>query len=403
LLAANYRYVAFPLETSGGGLFTVLPAGGNGKIGTSAPQFKGHSGSVLDVAFNPFNDNIIASAAEDATLRVWQIECNDGVVKPQDKQLAIMKGHARKVTRLVWNPAVNGCIATFGAENSVKIWDVAKAQCVQTFKPGKDAQLDINWNANGNLLIFPMKDKKIHCYDPRANAETFAVQGHAGLRGARAIYYDKLNLIASTGFSATSQRQIMVRDARNPEKPLASIDVDNNNGILAPFIDQDLGVLSVFSRGDTIIRYYDLQSEENPLVTLTPFQCKEAVRAFAMAPKYCVDTSICEIGRFYFVSQAKVLHKCQLVVPRKNAEIFQDDLYPETALPKAGAEFEAWMGGAEPQVEKFSLENGYTPVDGPEFSVNAAPEETLESVKAENAMLKKRIAELEEELRKYKE
>lgn len=399
LLAANYRYVAFPLETAGGGLFTVLPNNGSGKIGTTAPQFAGHAGGVLDVAFNPFNDNVIASGAEDATLRIWKIEGEDGKVKANNEAVAIMKGHARRVTRLVWNPAVNNCIATFGAENAIKVWDVSKATCASTFKPGKDAILDIAWNQAGNLLVYPMKDKKLHVLDARSNTEVFAVQSHAGLRGSRAVFYDKLNLIATTGFSSTSQRQIMVRDYRNPEKALVTHEVDSNNGILAPFIDEDLGVLTCFSRGDAMVRFFELQSEEKPLVELNSFATKEAIRAFAKAPKYCVDTNTCEIDRFYVITQTKILQKTQLIVPRKNADIFQDDLYPETNMPIAGAEFDAWKGGAEPEFKKFSLENGYTPVDGPAFSVEAVQEETVESLKAENEKLKARIAELEEQLR----
>jgi coronin-1B/1C/6 len=399
LLAANYRYVAFPLETTGGGLFTVLPVSGNGKIGTTAPQFAGHSGGVLDVGFNPFNDNIIASGAEDATLRIWEINCEDGKVLPQNEQLAVMKGHARRVTRITWNPVVNSCIATFGAENSIKIWDVTKAHCASTFKPGKDAILDISWNQNGNLLVYPMKDRKLHVLDARANTETFAVPSHPGLRGSRAVFYDRLNMIATTGFSSTSQRQVTVRDYRNPENPLRTIDVDSNNGILAPFIDDDLGVLTVFSRGDALVRFYELQSEEKPLVELSSFPTKEAIRAFAQAPKYCVDTNTCEIDRFYVVTQTKVLQRAQLVVPRKNAEIFQEDIYPETMQPIPGVEFDAWKEGAEPEIQKFSLENGYTPADGPAFTVSAVEEETVESLKAENEKLKARIAELEEQLR----
>ncbi|EAX89278.1 coronin, putative [Trichomonas vaginalis G3] len=402
LLAANYRYVAYPVETSGGGLFAVLPANGYGKVGTTNSVFRGHTGGVLDVDFNPFNDNIIASAAEDATLRVWQIKFNGTDVEEQNESLAVMKGHSRRVQRLTWNPAVNNCIATFGAEKSVKVWDVSKASCVYTFKAGKYDLLDLNWNQNGNLLVYPMKDKKLHVLDIRANAETFAVNSHPGLRGGRAVFYDKLNMVATTGFSSSSGRQIAVRDIRNPENPLAQIDIDSNNGILAPFIDEDTGILACFSRGDTLIRFYELQSAENPLVTCNAFACKEAVRAFARAPKYCVDTNVCEIDRFYIINQAKQLQTTQVIVPRKNAEIFQEDIYPETNAPVPGIEFDAWKAGGEPKFQKISLENGYTPADGAAFSVEAQAKETVESLKEENEKLRTRIAQLEEELRQLK-
>lgn len=34
------------------------------------PLFNGHTGNVLDFDFNPFHDNIIASASEDTSIKV---------------------------------------------------------------------------------------------------------------------------------------------------------------------------------------------------------------------------------------------------------------------------------------------------------------------------------------------
>ena len=355
LLAANYRFVAVPWETRGGGLFTVLPVNGNGKIGTTAPMFTGHQAGVLDLAFNPFNDFIIASAADDATVRIWNIEMNGDKVKPQSESLAVLKGHSRRATRALWNPVVNNCLASFGAENSVKIWDVAHGKDVVTFKAGKDALLDLAWNQKGTLLAFPMKDKKLHLLDPRSNTETAVVDSHPGLRGSRAVFYDRLNFVVTTGFSASSQRQIIVRDYRNPEKALSTLDVDSNNGILAPFVDDDLGILTCFSRGDALIRFYELQSAEQPLVTLSATPTNESIRSFAQAPKYCVDPKVCEVDRFYSITSNKLLCQMQLIVPRKNADIFQEDLYPLTDAPESTVDFEQWKNGKDSEHKKISL------------------------------------------------
>jgi len=399
LLAANYRYVAFPEQTEGGGLFTVLNVNGKGKIGTTAPGFVGHAGAVVDLAFNPFNDNMIASAAEDATLRLWKIEMEGEQVKPNREPLTIMKGHGRRCQRIAWSPTVNGVIATFGAENSIKVWDVSKSTAFQTYKPGKDQILDIAWDSYGKLLYFPSKDKKLHCFDPRANAETFAVPSHEGVRGSRVACYGKLNYVFTTGFNRSSNRQVKVRDPRNPEKDLVTQDVDQNNSILAPFIDQDLGIVFLFGRGDSTIYAYSMESEEKPLVELSKSASSEPVKAFCQAPKYCVDTTICEVDRCYIINAKRELVKTQLIVPRKNAEIFQDDLFPETVVPEPSIEFEAWKNGDEvPEPKRFSLENGFTPADGPALQVEAAHEETIESLKAENEKLKARIAELEAQL-----
>lgn len=37
------------------------------------PKISGHKSPILDLAFNPFNENEIASASEDCTVKIWEI------------------------------------------------------------------------------------------------------------------------------------------------------------------------------------------------------------------------------------------------------------------------------------------------------------------------------------------
>lgn len=37
------------------------------------PKVSGHKNPILDLAFNPFNENMIASASEDCTVKLWLI------------------------------------------------------------------------------------------------------------------------------------------------------------------------------------------------------------------------------------------------------------------------------------------------------------------------------------------
>ena len=48
-----------------GGSFAVIPHDTTGKLPDNLPVMNGHTAAVLDTDFNPFNDNIIASASED--------------------------------------------------------------------------------------------------------------------------------------------------------------------------------------------------------------------------------------------------------------------------------------------------------------------------------------------------
>jgi coronin-1A/coronin-1B/1C/6 len=396
MLAANGRFLAIPWESHGGGTFSVLTTSGKGKVGQTAPLFEGHKAPVVDVAFNPFNDYVVASASDDASIKLWQIAENNGQVVPNHEAFASFTGHARKVARLVFNPLVDNALASFGAENSIKLWDITKG-VVSTIKGPSGQFLDINWSQDGNRLVLPGKDKRIHAYDVREGTEILSVPGHAGLKASRAVFYDKLNYIASTGFGPSSARQVAVRDTRNPEKPVQEVDLDYNSGAFITFIDADTGVLFLFGRGDTNARYFELRGEAPQILTLSQYALTEPIRAVAYAPKYVVNTDACEIDRFYVITQSKALLTLPMIVPRRNAEgSFQEDLYPPTLGQEPSSDFDTWKSGTDATPKTVSLEGGFT-LSGPK-GVTAVVAEDPAALRAEIARLQARVAELEAQL-----
>ena len=50
-----------------------MPLSQVGRVDYNAPRVVGHKSAVLDCQFNPFNDNMIATAAEDCLVMVWLI------------------------------------------------------------------------------------------------------------------------------------------------------------------------------------------------------------------------------------------------------------------------------------------------------------------------------------------
>ena len=46
----------------------VLPLTSPGKLPRGQPLLNGHSGAVMDTAWNPFNDNMLATGSDDATV-----------------------------------------------------------------------------------------------------------------------------------------------------------------------------------------------------------------------------------------------------------------------------------------------------------------------------------------------
>jgi WD40 repeat protein len=70
-----------------------------GRIDVNYPKVTGHKNPVLDVAWNPFNDNQLASASEDCTIKLWDIP-DGGLTANMEECLLTLEGHQRKVTGL---------------------------------------------------------------------------------------------------------------------------------------------------------------------------------------------------------------------------------------------------------------------------------------------------------------
>ena len=90
--AVNPKFLAVVVEVGGGGSFVVLPLEKCGRVDYNVWKVTGHAGPVLDVKWNPFNDNIIASASEDCQIRVWYIP-DGGLSSDMGDSLVQLTGH----------------------------------------------------------------------------------------------------------------------------------------------------------------------------------------------------------------------------------------------------------------------------------------------------------------------
>jgi len=73
----------------------------------------------LDIKFSPFNDNIIASASEDATIKVWYIP-DGGLTSDLSDWLVELGGHKRRVGFLEWHPTAENVLASVSFDCSVR-------------------------------------------------------------------------------------------------------------------------------------------------------------------------------------------------------------------------------------------------------------------------------------------
>lgn len=96
-----------------------------GRINADHPLVGGHKGPVLDIAWCPHNDNVIASGSEDCVVKVWHIP-DHGLVKTLTEPIVDLIYHQRRVGLVLWHPTALNVLLTAGSDNQVVIWNVGK-------------------------------------------------------------------------------------------------------------------------------------------------------------------------------------------------------------------------------------------------------------------------------------
>jgi coronin-1B/1C/6 len=401
LISANPSFFAVILEAAGGGAFAVLPWSQTGKFDPKNPIVTGHKSAVLDLDWNPFNDNLIASGSEDCTAKIWSIP-DGGLKETQTEAAQTLIGHKRKVGTVNFNPIANNVLATSSTDFSVKIWDIEKGTAnVSVDGQHPDIINCVDWSPNGALLATSCKDKKIRIVDPRQSSVTQEVEAHQGIKGSRVCFLGNKPLLFSVGFTKTSEREMSLWDVRNLSERLHNTNLDSSSGVLMPFFDADTNVLFLAGKGDGNIRYYELTDDKPYLHYLSEYKSNTPARGMTMLPKRGVNVSDCEIVRLCKLG-VKTMEPISFCVPRKS-DLFQDDLFPPAFSGEYTLTAEEWLAGGEGEQKKVSLEGGFTKKDKPATEFKPVQQEAKKELsdkelREEYEKLQKRVAYLEAEL-----
>jgi WD40 repeat protein len=64
----------------------------------------GHSTEISDLSFSPFRDDILATAAEDSTIKIWKIPPNN--TSNLNTPEVALQSHKRRADSIKWNPGL---------------------------------------------------------------------------------------------------------------------------------------------------------------------------------------------------------------------------------------------------------------------------------------------------------
>lgn len=351
--AVNPQFLAIVADTT----FVVIPINQTGRIDFQCCKVIGHSGQILDLKWNPFNDNIIASASDDCTIKIWSIP-DGGLTSNLSESLMELNGHKRKVMLIEWHPTANDVLISAGFDNLVIFWDIAKPDTIiKVLSCHSDMIYSLAINRDGSLIATTCKDKKLRIIEPRSEIVISEGVCHMGTKCSKVIFLDN-GKVLTTGFSKHSDRQYALWDQHDLKKPLVQEVIDSSSGIITPYYDYDTRMLYLAGKGDGNIRYYEIVDEPPYIYFLNQFLSGQPQKALGLMPKRGLNTQICEIFRFYKLQAAGcICETISMIVPRKST-LFQNDIYPDTLSNVPAITAKEWMSGRNVQPILMSLQTG---------------------------------------------
>uniref|UniRef100_A0A3P8Z6H3 Coronin n=1 Tax=Esox lucius TaxID=8010 RepID=A0A3P8Z6H3_ESOLU len=355
--AVNAKYLAIVTESSGGGSFIVIPVSQAGRIEPHHPKVCGHHGNVLDIKWNPFFENIIASCSEDSSVRIWEIP-DGGLRRNMTEAMMELYGHSRRVGLIEWHPTSSGILFSAGYDYKILIWNLEQGEPVKMIDCHSDVILCMSFNTDGSLLATSCKDKKLRIIEPRSGR----VLQHANCKNHRVnrvVFLGNMKRLLTTGVSRWNTRQIALWDQEDLSMSMVEEEIDGLSGLLFPFYDADTHMLYLAGKGDGNIRYYEITTEKPYLQYLMEFRSPAPQKGLGVMPKHGLDVAACEVFRFYkLVTLKGLIEPISMIVPRRS-ETYQEDIYPMTAGTEPALSASEWLSGINRDPVLISLKEGY--------------------------------------------
>ncbi len=120
------------------------------------PTVLRHGGSVQTVKFSPVNNSLLASAGDDNTIKVWDLQDNTIVTT--------LRGHSRKIHSVAFSP--DGQRLVSGSDDwTFRLWDVEAGTHIATLEHivdrNRSAVIEVAFSPDGELLATAGMDVKL--------------------------------------------------------------------------------------------------------------------------------------------------------------------------------------------------------------------------------------------------
>ncbi|KAI8320218.1 WD40 repeat-like protein [Martensiomyces pterosporus] len=142
------------------------------RVGESSPvkTFTGHKSDVNSIKWHP-SGKYLASSSDDGTVKVWTLSSDTPV---QD-----FFGHAQQVYSVKWLPrADKAIVASASFDGTVRVWDVHSSSCLRVLSAHTEAVHCFAFSSDGRYLASGSFDKKVRIWSIKDGTlfKTFAAE-----------------------------------------------------------------------------------------------------------------------------------------------------------------------------------------------------------------------------------
>jgi WD40 repeat protein/Flp pilus assembly protein TadD len=130
---------------------------------------KGHTDSVLSVAFSP-DGRRIASASWDGTVKVWDTSAG--------QEIRTLVGHTGEVWNVAYGPDGHH-LASASSDGTVKLWDTAAGQEFRTLKGHTGPVYSVAYSPDGHRLASASSDGTVKLWDAATGRVIRTLKGYA--------------------------------------------------------------------------------------------------------------------------------------------------------------------------------------------------------------------------------
>ncbi len=239
--------------------------------GRELSSFRPARGVSSGIAFRS-DGQAIAGGSDEGTLRVWDTKGN---------QLLAWKGHASRVTDMVYSPG-NRHLATGSVDGTIKIWEAATGHELAVCSAHTGEVLRVVFSPDGETLASAGRDQNVRLWKARTGEELFVLRGH-------------VSWVTAVCFSSDGRRLLSAAYNRDPNTARdvpAEIKVwETRTGQqLLSFAALDVGASSLFFLPESrrlvgawqAVKLWDAQDEQPETLTLQGHV--SPVGSFAFSP-----------------------------------------------------------------------------------------------------------------------